>query len=152
MQNILVIVLRAATTNLQQTRPPQWRSQHQRHAAAFYSAKSRQGLGLGGLASRGVPGSTIILIFTGQKCLNKDDCHSNPCINGGTCFDDVNDFKCKCPEGWVGKTCESYNYCKTSPCKNKGNCTNVPEMNMFKCECKAPFEGQTCTKSCTYRY
>ena len=37
-----------------QARPPQW-SQQQRHGAAaaptFYSAKFRQGLGLGGLAS-----------------------------------------------------------------------------------------------------
>ena len=41
-----------------QARPPQW-GPHQRRAAAatavFYSAKSRQGLGLGGLASRGSP-------------------------------------------------------------------------------------------------
>ena len=41
-----------------QARPPQCQT-HQRHAsvaaAAFYSAKSRQGLGLGGLASRGGP-------------------------------------------------------------------------------------------------
>ena len=44
--------------NCWQARPPQWRP-HQRHAApaaaAFYSVKSRQGLGLGGLASRGGP-------------------------------------------------------------------------------------------------
>jgi len=44
--------------NCWQARPPQWQP-HQRHAApvtaAFYSIKSRQGLGLGGLASRGGP-------------------------------------------------------------------------------------------------
>jgi hypothetical protein len=48
---------RTATANFWQSRPP-----HQRRAAAaaaattdFYSAKCRQGLGLGGLASRGGP-------------------------------------------------------------------------------------------------
>ena len=42
-----------------QARPPQWWP-HQQHAAAaaavFYSAKSKQGLGLGGFASSGGPG------------------------------------------------------------------------------------------------
>ena len=42
-------------------RPPQWRPHQQRAAAAsatFYSAKSRQGLGHWGIASRGSPGLT----------------------------------------------------------------------------------------------
>ena len=45
---------RDATANFCQARPPQWRAAAAA-AAAFYSAKSRQGLGLGGLASRGGP-------------------------------------------------------------------------------------------------
>ena len=40
----------AATANFWQARPPQWQP-HQRRAAA----KSRQGLGLEGMASRGGP-------------------------------------------------------------------------------------------------
>ena len=52
------MLFKAATANFWQARPPQWRP-HQRRvasaAAIFYSAKSRQGLALGGLASRGVP-------------------------------------------------------------------------------------------------
>jgi hypothetical protein len=44
-----------ATTNFWQARPPHWRP-HQRLAIpAVYSAKSRQGLGLGGLAGLGSP-------------------------------------------------------------------------------------------------
>ena len=46
------IVTRATTLNFWQARPThQWR-----HAAALHSANYRQGLGLGGLASRGGPG------------------------------------------------------------------------------------------------
>ena len=51
--------IRAASTNFWQARPPQWPSHHRRTAAVFYSAKSRQGLGLGGLASRGGPENNI---------------------------------------------------------------------------------------------
>ena len=46
--------LRTAMAIFWQARPPQWRP-HQQRAATFYSAKSRQGLGLGGLATRGGP-------------------------------------------------------------------------------------------------
>ena len=89
-----------------------------------------------------------ILTFTGLKCQNIDDCHNNPCLNGGTCFDEENDFKCNCQEDWVGKTCKGYDYCRSKPCKNRGSCTNEPEMSTFKCLCQGAFEGLTCTESC----
>ena len=48
--------------NFWQARPSQWQP-HQRRVAtaanAFYSAKSRQGLGLGGHASRGRPVNVV---------------------------------------------------------------------------------------------
>ena len=51
--DIKLILGRAATADFWQTGPPH----HQRAAAAaFYSAKSRQDLGLFGLVSRGGPG------------------------------------------------------------------------------------------------
>ena len=92
--------------------------------------------------------SLYILTITGLKCQNIDDCHSNLCLNGGTCFDKENDFECKCQEDWVGKTCEGYDYCRSKPCKNRGSCTNEPEMSTFKCLCQGAFEGLTCTESC----
>ena len=47
---------RAVTANFWQARPPQWQP-HQWHnaAAAFYYAKFRQDLDIGGLSSRGGP-------------------------------------------------------------------------------------------------
>lgn len=34
-----------------------------------------------------------------------NECASNPCLNGGTCYDQVNGFKCNCPPGYASKTC-----------------------------------------------
>ena len=48
-------IYRAATGNFWQAKLPKWRPPQWCVAAAFYSAKSRQGLGLGGLASHGGP-------------------------------------------------------------------------------------------------
>ena len=56
---------RAAVANFWQARTPQWQPHQGRAAvaaAAFYFAKSRQGLGRGGLASRGGPERNLILI------------------------------------------------------------------------------------------
>lgn len=33
-------------------------------------------------------------------------CSSHPCLHGGTCEDDGNDFSCMCPAGWGGTVCE----------------------------------------------
>ena len=46
---------RAAMANFWQTRPPQWRPHQWRAAPTFHSAKSKQGLGLWGLANCGDP-------------------------------------------------------------------------------------------------
>ena len=36
-----------------------------------------------------------------------NECESNPCQNGGTCVDSVNDFMCFCHIGFTGLQCES---------------------------------------------
>ena len=35
-----------------------------------------------------------------------DECASNPCRNGGTCFDQVNSFACTCPFPMGGDLCD----------------------------------------------
>lgn len=35
-----------------------------------------------------------------------NECISNPCMNGGTCEDEVNSYRCICIDGWIGDTCE----------------------------------------------
>ena len=34
-----------------------------------------------------------------------DDCNPNPCENGSTCSDKVNDYNCTCMAGYFGKNC-----------------------------------------------
>ena len=34
-----------------------------------------------------------------------DDCAVQPCLNGGTCIDAVNDYTCICAVGYTGKNC-----------------------------------------------
>lgn len=36
-----------------------------------------------------------------------NDCHSAPCLNGGTCIDKVRQFQCICAAGWDGATCQN---------------------------------------------
>ena len=43
-----------------------------------------------------------------------DECASNPCRNGGTCTDGINEFTCACLPGWSGPTCETSNVYKHS--------------------------------------
>lgn len=34
------------------------------------------------------------------------ECVSNPCQNGGTCVEGVNQYKCTCPQNWSGSHCQ----------------------------------------------
>ena len=42
-------------------------------------------------------------------CLDIDECIPNPCENGGTCFDGINDYKCTCVPGFTGDSCQGNN-------------------------------------------
>ena len=43
-----------------------------------------------------------------------DECNSNPCENGGTCIDGINEYSCQCVAGYTGANCETGSSCRFS--------------------------------------
>ena len=41
-----------------------------------------------------------------QNIVDIDDCANNPCQNGATCTDMVNQYNCTCVDGYSGDNCE----------------------------------------------
>lgn len=41
-----------------------------------------------------------------------DECDSEPCANGGTCYDFENRYQCQCVEGYDGDQCEIGKICQ----------------------------------------
>ncbi|CAG0912472.1 unnamed protein product [Notodromas monacha] len=83
--------------------------------------------------------------FVGALCqTNVDDCASNPCAQGATCVDLVNDYMCDCPPGLTGKDCSvDIDDCSPSPCRNGGSCKDLS--NGFTCLCPPGFTGPLCS-------
>ena len=47
-----------------------------------------------------------------------DDCQSNPCLNGGSCTDGINNYTCSCLPGYTARNCETGNIILSSLNKN----------------------------------
>ena len=46
------------------------------------------------------------MTFAVLHILDVDECALNPCKNGATCVDLVNDYNCSCFGSWKGKNCD----------------------------------------------
>lgn len=44
-------------------------------------------------------------------CLDVNECSSNPCKNGGSCKDGVNQYSCSCMAGYTGHMCQTGKCC-----------------------------------------
>jgi len=74
-------------------------------------------------------------------------CDSNPCLNGGVCFDDVIgvSFTCSCNNRYKGDLCETFvPKCDENPCENGGTCTNVLAGFQYHCTCSERYTGTDC--------
>ncbi len=36
-----------------------------------------------------------------------EECASDPCQNGATCFEGIDSYLCQCPDGYEGTNCET---------------------------------------------
>uniref|UniRef100_A0A673LH75 Neurogenic locus notch homolog protein 1 n=1 Tax=Sinocyclocheilus rhinocerous TaxID=307959 RepID=A0A673LH75_9TELE len=76
---------------------------------------------------------------------NINECASNPCLNQGTCIDDVAGYKCNCLLPYTGENCETLLApCSPKPCKNGGVCKESEDYESFSCVCPEGWQGQTC--------
>ena len=93
--------------------------------------------------------------FTGDSCnLQIDECRQfrsengndePPCLNGGTCIDQLNSFRCQCAPGFQGDRCqEEVDLCSVdpAPCLNGATCSNY--RTFFQCNCAPGFRGKHC--------
>ena len=95
-----------------------------------------------------------------------NDCALNPCQNGGTCVDKVNNYTCSCVPGYTGRNCSTgksmlikifmtkmnsltfflyvdINDCAVNPCENGGTCTD--KVNNYICSCVPGYTGRNCS-------
>ncbi|XP_065069653.1 uncharacterized protein LOC135694729 [Rhopilema esculentum] len=45
---------------------------------------------------------------SGYSCIDIDECLSGPCLNGGTCNNEVNKYSCTCPPFYITPICQSH--------------------------------------------
>ena len=51
-----------------------------------------------------LPNNVMTLIFA---FLDINECEVEPCVNGATCIDGINQYTCKCKPGFSGVHCET---------------------------------------------
>lgn len=62
-------------------------------------------------------------------------------MNGGTCTDMINGFKCSCAVGFTGSRCQiNIDDCMSQPCRNNGICHD--SIAGYTCECPPGYTGK----------
>lgn len=75
-------------------------------------------------------------------CTSAPVCDPDPCLNGATCQDIFNKFKCACDSGWEGEACETdTDDCVSQPCVH-GSCED--RLGGFECRCLLGYAGPLC--------
>ncbi|CAF0989041.1 unnamed protein product [Brachionus calyciflorus] len=85
--------------------------------------------------------------YAGSNCaLNTLPCWSNPCLNNGTCINNLTDssYTCDCQKDfYFGKNCEfKKDVCVNETCSKNGYCFD--QNNKAKCQCFSKYSGEKC--------
>ena len=87
--------------------------------------------------------------FVGPACqIDLRPCSSNPCLNNGTCVQNITDISnptyfCECDKYYEGSVCQNkIDLCQNQTCSKQGNCIEVN--NEPVCSCHYLFEGSNC--------
>uniref|UniRef100_A0A3Q2D1L8 Crumbs cell polarity complex component 1 n=1 Tax=Cyprinodon variegatus TaxID=28743 RepID=A0A3Q2D1L8_CYPVA len=70
-------------------------------------------------------------------CSGDNTCTRNPCLNGGICFSEWDDFTCTCPSSTAGRRCEEVKWCELSPCPAASECKMLQQG--YECYSNATF-------------
>jgi len=112
-----------------------------------------------GVCSEGENGDALCTCeegWTGDSCdTDFDECHSEPCLNGGQCDDQrtFGSYSCACPQRYGGQNCdiERELACDSGPCENGGECIDDMDSDsgedIYTCNCVDYTGGVTCTDS-----
>ena len=96
-------------------------------------------------------------LYTGSRCETLLSlCSPNPCVNNGTCFQDVFSatIRCICPPNFTGTFCNvpisGIDVCTANPgiCRNGGTCrVNGSSSVGFSCSCPPTSTGVLCEQT-----
>ncbi|XP_071962337.1 protein glp-1-like [Antedon mediterranea] len=79
----------------------------------------------------------------GRACSMRPLCIMNTCLNGGKCFETLNNVMCVCNDGYTGLRCETkLEQCEYNPCANNGTCAVGPKGHL--CDCPAGYSERYC--------
>ena len=71
-------------------------------------------------------------------------CIPNPCVNNGTCVDNINGYSCVCADGFTSTNCTvNINDCDPNPCMNGGSCDDL--IDDYICLCSSGYTGKNCS-------
>ncbi|CAF0877661.1 unnamed protein product [Brachionus calyciflorus] len=85
-----------------------------------------------------------------QNLTIENQCWTEPCLNGASCYGSSYSYFCDCPIGFVGFNCEinskEKKLCGDGSCFNNGVCSPSDENeNLYKCICFDGFTGLSLT-------
>ncbi|KAF8564047.1 hypothetical protein P879_04487 [Paragonimus westermani] len=84
--------------------------------------------------------------FQGKYCQEPVNyCEGNPCLNGGTCVNGLDNFECLCEDGFIGSQCQTpLDLCQPNPCQHGGYCQHTVHPGDFQCRCAPGWSGRWC--------